>query len=636
MDLWATKDHYEVENEESERLVRPAPKVRTPRHDLRRERMDTDRDPDIEGDPDIARDKDLSLNYKNVGGSTISRVVSRYLGYDPLALKVANRFVEGDLDRSDYVPVVNKETGESTHVKKETLKGPEGAKYKLVKEEDAAGEGGGDDSAKVQELAEKNPRLKGVLEALANPKHKEHTTFTSLLDHPLSKLLPDVQFPEGVKTVRDLQKIVQETPKTKPKGPDKAKKKAPPPAGAPEAGPKPAGAPVEPSQGGPPSKASPPRSLPDHEDLFGGPTPEAKDALRNFVKNKEFESPDFKAWADKQQTVDHDEEGKPLFGKKKVPFDKLSPAEQLKVKATFDEVVKLNKNTTALKELAEDPDTRRLLRDLGNPRSQLRERIDGHARENRLDLDQAIIRKTIPEAASLKLPAGFSSTQDLLDAAEKAFSPPGEPKRSKANKQETVRAEAAIHESLPEDLAKHVESMGLHPEDVSHLLSGYKAAMKTPLKGGDLTEVTQGLMASGGYHLDPEKIEPPLHVYEHGKKRKFEDLDPADQAEAFAQYKMHVLASSMAAREHITQSLKKQGLPEGPAKVISETMLKSGSRELSDETVQKFFRGSLQTSFVNQPIDDASVKKLVASVAHSPAAKKLVAAYVQASNYADA
>ena len=63
MDLLATKSKLEKEDEESERLVRPPPKVKPPRHDRRRERVQVDDDPDREEDPDLSR------NYKDIGGS---------------------------------------------------------------------------------------------------------------------------------------------------------------------------------------------------------------------------------------------------------------------------------------------------------------------------------------------------------------------------------------------------------------------------------------------------------------------------------------------------------------------------------------------------------------------------------------
>ena len=69
MDLWATKNQQQRDDEEAERLVRPAPKLKPPRRDKRRERVDTERDPDLQGETD----PDLSKNYKDVGGSVALR-----------------------------------------------------------------------------------------------------------------------------------------------------------------------------------------------------------------------------------------------------------------------------------------------------------------------------------------------------------------------------------------------------------------------------------------------------------------------------------------------------------------------------------------------------------------------------------
>ena len=61
-DAWlarqATKTPGEREDEEAERLIRKSPKLKPPRDDSKRERMDTE--------PKEPRDKDLSLNYKDV------------------------------------------------------------------------------------------------------------------------------------------------------------------------------------------------------------------------------------------------------------------------------------------------------------------------------------------------------------------------------------------------------------------------------------------------------------------------------------------------------------------------------------------------------------------------------------------
>ena len=66
----ATKDHGEKEDEEAERLVRPEPKKKPPRNDLRREQVKPEDDPDVDHG-DRGDDKDMSLNYK--------RIASRWL-----------------------------------------------------------------------------------------------------------------------------------------------------------------------------------------------------------------------------------------------------------------------------------------------------------------------------------------------------------------------------------------------------------------------------------------------------------------------------------------------------------------------------------------------------------------------------
>ncbi len=73
MRILATKDTHEREDEEAERLVKPSPKVKPPRKDLRRQTTESETDPDLAGDPD------LSLNYKNVGGSLVDRVALRFV-----------------------------------------------------------------------------------------------------------------------------------------------------------------------------------------------------------------------------------------------------------------------------------------------------------------------------------------------------------------------------------------------------------------------------------------------------------------------------------------------------------------------------------------------------------------------------
>ena len=72
---WATKSDAEVEDEESERLVRPSPKKKPPRKDLKRHRVQEKSEKD-DKDPDEEQDrKDRSRNYKD---ASHSRVALRY------------------------------------------------------------------------------------------------------------------------------------------------------------------------------------------------------------------------------------------------------------------------------------------------------------------------------------------------------------------------------------------------------------------------------------------------------------------------------------------------------------------------------------------------------------------------------
>jgi len=72
---WATKSDAEKEDEEAERLVRPSPKKKPPREDLRRERVE-EPDEDTQG-AGAENDDDLSLNYKRVAARWIMRLAKK-------------------------------------------------------------------------------------------------------------------------------------------------------------------------------------------------------------------------------------------------------------------------------------------------------------------------------------------------------------------------------------------------------------------------------------------------------------------------------------------------------------------------------------------------------------------------------
>lgn len=69
----ATKNYYQLEKEEIERLVRKSPEKKPPRTDKERGRIQVP-DKDLE-----ATDPDLSMNYKDIGGSLAKKIAQRYL-----------------------------------------------------------------------------------------------------------------------------------------------------------------------------------------------------------------------------------------------------------------------------------------------------------------------------------------------------------------------------------------------------------------------------------------------------------------------------------------------------------------------------------------------------------------------------
>lgn len=99
MDKSSTKTRAEREDQESERLVRKAPKYKPSRHDKKRERVDSESDPDLS-----KSDKDLSMNYKNVGGSVVARcIISSYLKGKAMVSNSKTSLYHG-VDPQDHYP----------------------------------------------------------------------------------------------------------------------------------------------------------------------------------------------------------------------------------------------------------------------------------------------------------------------------------------------------------------------------------------------------------------------------------------------------------------------------------------------------------------------------------------------------
>ena len=153
----ATKTPAEKEQDEAERMVRPLPKKKPPRHDLRRDRMEPeDEDAETQG---ADKNKDLSLNYKRVA----ARWVAKMAGKVPHDKKPKNK--------GDYWQTPTGSWGVFPPNQENPTSAPDEAKAK------AMAEGGGgkpgeepsdEDAAKVEKEETKRHRKEEYKKALGN------------------------------------------------------------------------------------------------------------------------------------------------------------------------------------------------------------------------------------------------------------------------------------------------------------------------------------------------------------------------------------------------------------------------------------------------------------------------------------
>jgi hypothetical protein len=184
---FGTRDTYEREEDEVERLVRPAPKVKPPRHDRRREILTDSEDKDKEVD------KDLSLNKKYIGGSTAARVAYRFY------IRTAKK---------DRIKAIRKEDGKTVLISEKTLKEKPG-EYDVPEEglEDAPPGVGPMVAEKARTLlhrAEKDDRIRSYLKDISNPERLGQIPGTKQLPESIAKVLGLRTFGEA----RDIAKAM--------------------------------------------------------------------------------------------------------------------------------------------------------------------------------------------------------------------------------------------------------------------------------------------------------------------------------------------------------------------------------------------------------------------------------------------
>ena len=169
-----TKTEAQREDEATEKLVKPAPKAKPPRHDLRNERVEAEGDPDLDD-----TDDDLSLNFKKVARRVLvagmaARVATRYLwakGAKPSEDDAEAEFLEYVKGKLFKTPKSEKKDGVSySHLKKVD---PEAAKEEREK---FVPKGGKKDDADKAEKEKAEAEEKKRKEEAAKPSTPEEIT----------------------------------------------------------------------------------------------------------------------------------------------------------------------------------------------------------------------------------------------------------------------------------------------------------------------------------------------------------------------------------------------------------------------------------------------------------------------------
>lgn len=149
----ATKSDAENENEAVEDLIKPSPKKKPPRNDLKKRRVDLEEDDDLGEEDD-----DLSLNFKKVAVrvALVARIVSRFL---------RGKSEKKDTDFSDWAEAQGDTfIHEESHNKVKYDSLPEGQKAKIRDswEKDQEKTDGKDEKPETEDAEEEEERVKSV------------------------------------------------------------------------------------------------------------------------------------------------------------------------------------------------------------------------------------------------------------------------------------------------------------------------------------------------------------------------------------------------------------------------------------------------------------------------------------------
>lgn len=605
MDFRATKTPLEREDEETERLVRPAPKLKPPRHDKRRERMEPEEDPDLKREAAIA--KVIAAARERIPAR--NRETGDIVQISPNTLKEKPGLYEPVDEAEEKEPTKAPESEATPEKEKPESPEEQSAKQFYQKAGDA-----------LRELASQDKALKSKLKSYTIPGQFMHGMVKENPDFPAAKMLPGVQLPKGIRTIADVQRALATKPSKQ--KPLKNKKQ-----------------PVEEPQEEAPAPPKPEK--PQEQDPEAPPAEEAKP-----------EAP-----VEQAPAAPVEQPGEPPVETKKTK--KKAPAEPEKPLSDAEdlEAYKQERERSALDQKSGDE-----LRALANENKALAEKLKDFLKKD--GVLAGLLKKspdrpvgglfpelTDPEGKDPKkkgLPEGIKTVADLhralmtkpgkpkkpepvpQTALEKAGIPA--PQRRETSKQERQEAMVTLSNSFPPQVAARLIEANLHPDDVRSLIRNYNAAKVT----ADVSNVGKFVdKVSAVYETDPSKVGPP----KEWKGVEFDKLSPEEQGEAARQHVMKTVALSLAASDVLTKKLSNKGgisgrarVPEPVARMLANTMLKKTTPELSNKLADEVFTSTVKDG---NPLkfSDGVVKKLLVQVGSNPAAQKMARAYFQATDY---
>lgn len=554
MDVLATKTPGQREDEEAERLVRPLPKKKPPRHDRRRERMDVDRDPDVDGDDDIKSDPDLKLNRKNIGGSvSLARIVRK-------------------AKEADKVKVRRKEDGRVVEISKDTLRdrGGDFEKYQPGKWEQEADH--------FAEQIKNDPALGSRLRNLLNPK----SDIGGLAEgNPTISAAPfEKNLPPNVRTLGDLRDVAKEVfSRPKPK-----KQKAKQPA---QAQPKPS-TPAAPAEAKPEPGKQDPKGLP-------ALPPQVQKIIKDLVKvttpkaapgapAAPGESPEA-APGEPEAAKAPPAKSKAKKEKAKVDWRAIDPMDPKY--AQYSEFLTFLKETPKIAEylapLLDGQQDSELYQNISkNPEFPLNsgplktygEVIEaGKALRGEIPIPKKEKpKKEKPEGGGegKKPPStpGEGAGEGKPKGKGKEPTPPPPPRRT-PNKDELFEARRMVIDTFPPKLA--AKYIALHPDDIHELVSNYNEFKGASKLSSD--KLGEEFSKVKNWSLDPKSVPEPETVEVDGKQVKTSELSPEVRQEAIEKHRMQTIGARLAFRSQAISAYKEAGVPPKVAGQVTDFML---------------------------------------------------------------